>query len=169
MRRLVCACVVRKPPKTGFLASRPISSFLFLSLSFFLSFFVSFILSHWIPFHLLICFRILHYKSLIISLVIIKPNTISKMDHTVKIMVLITLMSPVQIAPEAVTLPKWRYDVVYYYTYTFKILRQLETWHAIHIAHIIQEMTHISSDIVFRAFHLLKSYCIVDTCFIFSK
>ena len=24
MRRLVCACVVRKPPKTGFLASRPI-------------------------------------------------------------------------------------------------------------------------------------------------
>ena len=23
MRRLVCACVVRKPPKTGFLASRP--------------------------------------------------------------------------------------------------------------------------------------------------
>ena len=25
MRRLVCACVVRKPPKTGFLATRPIS------------------------------------------------------------------------------------------------------------------------------------------------
>ena len=25
MRRLVCACVVRKPPKTGFLALRPIS------------------------------------------------------------------------------------------------------------------------------------------------
>ena len=25
MRRLVCACVVRNPPKTGFLASRPIS------------------------------------------------------------------------------------------------------------------------------------------------
>ena len=25
MRRLVCACVVRKPPKTGFLASRPIN------------------------------------------------------------------------------------------------------------------------------------------------
>ena len=24
MRRLVCACVVHKPPKTGFLASRPI-------------------------------------------------------------------------------------------------------------------------------------------------
>ena len=24
MRRLVCACVVRKPPKTGFLVSRPI-------------------------------------------------------------------------------------------------------------------------------------------------
>ena len=24
MRRLVCACVVRKPPKTGFLLSRPI-------------------------------------------------------------------------------------------------------------------------------------------------
>ena len=24
MRRLVCACVVRKPPKTGFLATRPI-------------------------------------------------------------------------------------------------------------------------------------------------
>ena len=24
MRRLVCACVVRKPPKTGFLASRPV-------------------------------------------------------------------------------------------------------------------------------------------------
>ena len=24
MRRLVCACVVRKPPKTGFLASTPI-------------------------------------------------------------------------------------------------------------------------------------------------
>ena len=24
MRRLVCTCVVRKPPKTGFLASRPI-------------------------------------------------------------------------------------------------------------------------------------------------
>ena len=24
MRRLVCACVVSKPPKTGFLASRPI-------------------------------------------------------------------------------------------------------------------------------------------------
>ena len=25
MRSLVCACVVRKPPKTGFLASRPIN------------------------------------------------------------------------------------------------------------------------------------------------
>ena len=25
MRRLVCACVVRKPPKTGFLASRPVT------------------------------------------------------------------------------------------------------------------------------------------------
>ena len=27
MRRLVCACVVSKPPKTGFLASRPLLSF----------------------------------------------------------------------------------------------------------------------------------------------
>ena len=26
MRRLVCACVVRKPPKTGFLASGPLLS-----------------------------------------------------------------------------------------------------------------------------------------------
>ena len=31
MRRLVCACVVRKPPKTGFLASRPIWWQLFLN------------------------------------------------------------------------------------------------------------------------------------------
>ena len=29
MRRLVCACVVRKPPKTGFLASRPYVTLLF--------------------------------------------------------------------------------------------------------------------------------------------
>ena len=28
MRRLVCTCVVRKPPKTGFLASRPKCTFL---------------------------------------------------------------------------------------------------------------------------------------------
>ena len=28
MRRLVCVCVVRKPPKTGFLALRPILSML---------------------------------------------------------------------------------------------------------------------------------------------
>ena len=31
MRRLVCACVVREPPKTGFLAQRPISSVLHIS------------------------------------------------------------------------------------------------------------------------------------------
>ena len=28
MRRLVCACVVRKPPKTGFLTSRPILDYI---------------------------------------------------------------------------------------------------------------------------------------------
>ena len=33
MRRLVCACVVRKPPKTGFLASRPIYFYMFPALN----------------------------------------------------------------------------------------------------------------------------------------
>ena len=33
MRRLICACVVRKPPKTGFFASRPIYGYHWIEIS----------------------------------------------------------------------------------------------------------------------------------------